>query len=117
KFVVQRLHKSHSVPDAIEKIRITERNVLRSGLYLLTNILEHNFAFHNPEDAFVNRNDGAVPAKVFASPTRFRVAGDAMLASRENDVRVFCKRRESLPVGRNEFLPSNRDQRLGLLHT
>src|SRR5213592_1284717 len=86
KFLVQFLHKCHSMADAVEKIRIAKRNVLCSGLYLLANILEHDFALQDPEDAFVDRNNRTVPAKVLASPASLRVTRHAMLAGRKNDI-------------------------------
>jgi hypothetical protein len=114
KFLVQGFDNGHGMPAAIEEIRIAEGNMLRSGRHLLANVREHNFTIHYPEHALVNRHDRAMAAQMLASAARFGITGKAMLAGRKDEVRVARKRRESLPVGRKEFLPGQRNQRLEL---
>src|SRR5438046_2701229 len=88
--------------------------VLRAGHHLLANVREHNFTIHYPEHSLVNRHNRAMAAQMLASAARFGITGKAMLTGRKDDVRVARKRRESLPVGRNESLPGQRNQRLRL---
>src|SRR5437762_11798772 len=109
KLAVQRFNKLHRVADAIEKIRITKCDVLRPYRHLLTNVLEHNLAVHDAENAVVNRDDGAMPAKVLATAACFRVTSDAMFAGRQNDVGILRGQRKTLPLGPDEFLPLKRN--------
>lgn len=114
KLPVQSLDKRHRVPDAIEEIWITKRDVLGARSDLLANVFQYDFAIYYAKDAVVDRDDGAMAAEMLASPARFRVTGNAMLAGRQNDVGIFRGQRKSLPVGRNESLTSQRNQWLGL---
>src|SRR5215472_71366 len=116
KFIVQRFYKGHGVPDSIEKIRITKRDVLGSRGDLLADIFEDDFAIYYAENAFVDGDNRAVPAEMLASPARFRVARDAVPAGTQHDMGVLCERCKPLPVRWNEFLPGQRDRELGLLH-
>src|SRR5207249_11429378 len=72
------------------------------------------FTIHYPEHSLVNRHNRAMAAQMLASAARFGITGKAMLTGRKDDVREARKRRESLPVGRNESLPGQRNQRLRL---
>src|ERR1700758_4442483 len=91
KLAVQRFQKHHRVPDAIEKIRITERDVLRARRHLLANVFEHNFAVHYAENAVVNGDDRTMSAAVLTTATRFSVARNAVFSRRQNDVGVFSR--------------------------
>jgi hypothetical protein len=114
KFAMQRFRKSYGVAYTVEKIRVTEGDVLRSSSNLFPNVFQHDFAIHNSEDAVIDGNDRAVAAKMLAATAGFRVARDAVFTGRENDVRILQKRRKSLAVGPNEFLPADGDRWLGL---
>src|SRR5207248_727188 len=102
KFLLQGFDNSQCVPSTVEKVRIAEGDVLRSGRHLLAEVGEHDFAIHYAEHTLVDGDDGAMTAQMFASPARFGVARDAVLAGRKNDVCIFRKGRKSLPIGRNE---------------
>ena len=109
KLAVQRFYKHHPVADAIEKIRITKRDVLRSHCHLLANIFEHNFAVHNPENTVVDGDDRAVTAKMLASAACLRVTRNAVFSGRQNDVGILRGQRKTLPLGPDEFLPLKRN--------
>ena len=72
KLAVKFFDEIHRVTNAIEKVRITERDVLRARGHLSPNVLHHNVTADDAKDAFVNRDDGAMAAKVFAAATGFR---------------------------------------------
>lgn len=102
------------MPHTVEKVRIAEGDVLRSGGNLLANIFQHDLAVHHAEYTVVDRNNRAVAAKMLASPARFRVAGNAVFAGGENHVGILREHWKSVPVGPDEFLPRQGDYRLGL---
>ena len=72
KFTVKFFDKLHRVTNAIEEVRIAEGNVLRALGDLLADILHHDVAADDSKHAFVNRDDGAMAAKVFAAAAGFR---------------------------------------------
>src|SRR5947209_15033077 len=89
KLAVKFFDNFQGVPDAVEKIRIAERNVLCAGINLASHVLHNNFATHHAKNTFVYRHDGAVPAKMLASSARFRGTYNAKPFPGNNQVRVF----------------------------
>ena len=77
---VERAHDAERVPDAVEEVGVAEGDVLRAGRDLLADVVEDDFALHDAKVSVIDRDDGAVPAAVFASAARLRVAGDALRA-------------------------------------
>src|ERR1700687_4319114 len=98
KLAMKRLDQFRRVANAIEKVRVAKRNMLRAGGHLLADVLEHNFAAHNSKDAFVHRHDGAVAAEMFAAAAGFRGADDSIANARDHEVRVLLKRRHPRAV-------------------
>ena len=90
---------ARGVGDAVKKIGITEGDVFGAGLHLLANVRQDDFLRDDAKLAVVNRDDGAMAAEVFAAARGFGVTGGAMLAGRENDVRVFFQGRKAGSVG------------------
>ena len=78
KFTMEFLDEFHSMTDAVEKVRIPKRDVLRAGTGLAANVFHDNFAAHNSKDALVHRHDWTMPAKMFASAAGFRRTYDAV---------------------------------------
>src|SRR6266851_5724605 len=72
KFAVKLLDEFHGMTNAIKKIRIAKSNVLRSRGHLPANVFEHDVAADDSKDSFVDRHDGAMPAKVLATAACFR---------------------------------------------
>ena len=70
--VVKFLDELQRMTDAVKKIRITKGNVLCASGYLPPNVLHHNVAADDAKHAFVNRDDRAMAAKVFAAAAGFR---------------------------------------------
>jgi len=64
-----------------------------AGSNLLANVFEYNFGVHNAENAFINRNDRTMPAKMLATTARFRVARDSVFAKGQQDMGIVPERR------------------------
>src|SRR5438105_9605851 len=69
------------VADAVEKVRITEGDVLRAGLHLAPNIFQYDLLLDDPEVPVIDRNNRAVPAQVPAAAACFRVADNMRLSA------------------------------------
>src|SRR5262249_17567647 len=67
KLPVQLAHDVLGMRNAIEKIRVAKSNVLSPCRNLLPDIADHNFSRNDAKLAGINRDDGTVPAKMFAS--------------------------------------------------
>ena len=89
----------------IEKIRVTERKVLRARGDLLADIREHNFGIDQAKRTVVDRDDGAMPAMMLASATRFRVTDGAMLPAGKDKMCVGFQRRQAVPIGDYKVKP------------
>src|SRR5246127_1717531 len=85
---VKSFDDASGVGDAVEEIRITKRDVLRACRNLLSNVGQNYVERDYAELAFINGNDGAMAAQMFAAAGRFDVSGYAVCAIRQNDVRV-----------------------------
>ena len=86
---VQGFDDRHCMPNAVEKVGVTESNVLGARRNLTADVLQHHLALHNAECAVVNRHNRAVAAQVFAAAAGLGVADGAMLAAGQNQVRVL----------------------------
>src|SRR6266403_3871663 len=78
KFPVEFLNEFHGVANAVEEVRIAERNVLRAGSRLAAHVLANNVAADDSKDTFIDRHDWTVPAKMFATAAGFRRTHDAI---------------------------------------
>src|SRR5260221_3701923 len=96
---VKSFNDARGVGDAVKKIGIAEGDVFGAGLHLLANIGKDDFMPDDAELAVVNRDDGAMAAKMFAAARGFGVTGGAMLAGGENDVGVFFQGRKVCAIG------------------
>src|SRR5262245_33717837 len=56
-----------SVGWTVQEIRIAERDVLRPGINLSADVLEHDVNGHRSKPSLVHRNDRAVPAQMLAT--------------------------------------------------
>ncbi len=108
------LNEIHSVTDAIEEVRIAEGNVLRAGGHLLADILHHDVAADDSKDAFVNRDDGTMAAKMFAAAAGFRRADEAESAAGNDEMSVLFDGRHIRAVWDFKIEAFERDERLGL---
>ena len=95
KFAVKRFDKLHRVADAVEKIRIAKRNVLRARRHLAANIFKHDIAADDSKDAFVHRHNRTMPAKMLAAAAGFRRTDDAVAIAGNDEVRILLDRRHS----------------------
>ena len=71
-FAMKFFDQRNGVADAIEKIWIAERNVLRAGGHLAANVFQYNFARHDAENSVVHRHDRAMAAQMLAAAAGFR---------------------------------------------
>src|SRR5882724_6242269 len=56
-FSVEFLNEFHGMADAVEEVRITERDMLRAGSRLAANVFENNIAADNSKDTFVRSEE------------------------------------------------------------
>src|ERR1700738_4156764 len=84
KFALKFFDERNGVAYAIEKIRVAERNMLRTRGYLTANVLKHNVSRHDPENAVIYRHDGAVAAQMLTSAAGFRRANNAHTLARRD---------------------------------
>ena len=61
----------------VEEIWITERDVLRAGNDLRSNVLEHHVHRNRTKGAAIHRHDRTMPAQVLATARRFGRTHDA----------------------------------------
>src|ERR1700682_2795721 len=88
-FAVKFFDERNGVAYAIKKVRVAERDMLRTRGYLMANVLKYNFSRHDPENAVVYRHDGAMAAQMLASAAGFRRADNAITVARNNEMSVF----------------------------
>ena len=77
KRLVHCLNNANRVLGAIEEIGVAKRDVRGSGLHLVLNVLKNDLLRHREESSPINRWDGAMKTKVFATTSCFRIAGQA----------------------------------------
>src|ERR1700676_5709404 len=80
------LDQFQGMPNAVEKIRIAKRNVLRPSRHLPPNIFQHHVALHDAENAVVHRNNWAMPAQMLAPAARFRRSDNAITVARNYQI-------------------------------
>src|SRR5271168_1517435 len=114
KLAVKFFDKLLCVTNAIKKVRVAERNVLSTRGDLLANVLNHNVATNDSKNAFVNGDDGAMAAKVFAAAARFRRAHKAESTAGFDKMSVLADGRHIRAVRDFEIEPFKRDERLWL---
>ena len=95
KLLMKRRNDLERVPRTVEKIRIAKSDVLGARGHLLADVGEDNFLLHDSELAVINRNDRAVTAKVLAPAAGFRVAGHALFAAGQDQMRVMLELRQA----------------------
>src|SRR5437764_13315266 len=78
---MQRLDNGHGVARTIEKIRIAEGDVVRSGGHLPADIFQHYIRLHHAKNAAIYRHHRTMPAPVFAAARSFGVSGAARTAA------------------------------------
>src|SRR5258708_2193971 len=86
---VKSFNELKGVANAIEEVRIAERNVLRTHGHLLANVLHHDVAVHDAKDALVNRDDRTMAAAMFAAAAGLGRADEAESAAWKDEVSVF----------------------------
>jgi len=65
---------AHGVSGTVEKIGIAEGDVFGAPGDLPADVFQHDSRLNNPKGSAIDRDDGAMPAKMFAAPARFSVA-------------------------------------------
>ena len=109
------LHDRDGVPRPVEEIGIAKRDVPRARLHLLLDVFHHDLARHDAELPAVHRHDGAMAAVMLAAAARFGVAAHARaLPIDANEIRVLAQMRQRVPIGQDEVLSGERDDRFGL---
>ena len=111
---MESFHQSRGMSDAIEEIGIAKRNVLCARSHLLSNIGHHYIATNNSKHTVVHRNNGAVPAPVFATSTGFGRSHQAISSTGHHQVGVLLDRWHARTIGhfksqafeRNQFFRS-----------
>src|ERR1700693_124962 len=91
KFMVKFFDEWNGVAYTIKKVRIAERNMLRTRANLAAYILEYNFSWHDPENAVIYRYDRAVAAQMLASAACFRGPNNTVTIARNNEMSVFLQ--------------------------
>src|SRR5271165_2260208 len=95
---VKSLYNFQRMTDTVKKIGVAKRDVLRPSSHLTANVLQHHIALHNAEDAFINRNDRAMPAQMFAATAGLRRAHQAKTVTGNQQVRVFFDGRQPAAI-------------------
>src|SRR5215213_8995434 len=111
---VQLFDDAHGVGGTVEEIGVTEGDVLRSGLDLARDVLQHDVRLHDEEPAAVDRDDWAMATEMLAAPAGLGVAGDTRAATGQLDVRVPLESGELATVGDEKLLSSQGDRQFGL---
>src|ERR1017187_3097317 len=109
KFAVHVPDDRERVRCSVEKVRITEADVLCARGNLPANIFQNNFALHDAECSVIHRNNRTMTAQMFAAATRFRISNDAISTIRHNQMRAFCERGKSRTLRHAEFLSVQRN--------
>ncbi len=86
--LMQGVDEGYGMANAIKKIRIAKGDMLGPSFNLLPNICQDNVGLNNAKSAFIYRHDRAVPTHVLATPTRFRIAHDALFLGCGNQMGV-----------------------------
>jgi hypothetical protein len=81
KLAVKSFDKLGRVANTVEKIRIAERDMLGARGHLVPDVLYNDVAADDSENAFINWDDGAMAAKMFAAAAGFRRAHKAEAAA------------------------------------
>ena len=102
KFGVQRFDNFGGMRRAVEEIRIAEGDVARAAGDLAANVFEYDVALDDPKLAAINRNDGTVPAQMFAAAAGFGV-GDLLPLAVVMQARVAAV--GNAAIGRDESQP------------
>src|SRR5579884_195238 len=97
-FSMQALHQFQRMPGSVEKIRVTEGDVLGTGGYLAANIFYNNIVGHHAEAPVVDRHNGTMAATMLAAPTGFGVPHQPLLTARQNQPRIALERRQRASV-------------------
>src|ERR1051326_1013548 len=113
-FAMKSVDKFEGMLDTVEKIRITERDVLGAGRDLLAYVGEDYVAVYDAEDAFINRHDRAMTAEMLAAAAGLCRADYAGPIAGDDEVGVLCDRWHVGAVGALEREPLERNHRLGL---
>src|SRR5690348_122622 len=111
KFPVHGFNNGKRMGGSVEEIRIAKTDMLGAGLNLFANVFEYNLPLHNPEDAVVNGNNGAMAAQVFAPAAGFRVAGNFESSVWHQEVGVLAERRKIGAIWRDEAEALEGDRR------
>ena len=111
---VQLIDDRQRVSRAVEEVGVAEGDVLRAGVDLLADVLDHDITFDDPEAPAVDRHDRTVPAQMAAASRRLGVADDARLVLTDDQRGIALRRRQPGSVGDDEFLTRERDDGLHL---
>jgi hypothetical protein len=103
------LDDAHSVGGAVEKVRIAEGYVLRSGFHLLAYVGHHYVSRDYAEGSVINRHNRTVTAKMLAAPAGLRVSSDAIRFAVEHGG-VSRKGRQTGAVRRMKTYAFQREQ-------
>ena len=92
----------------VEEIGVAERDVLRPGVHLRPDVVEHYVQRNGLEAAAIHRHHRAVPAQVLAPVRGVGVADDAPGAVRHLQAGVTRQGQKSRFVGGNRAPPRRR---------
>src|SRR5580704_18548740 len=98
KFFVKQFDNFQRMPDAVKKIRIAKRYMLRPGGDLAADILEHHFTLHDSKNPFIDRYNRAVAAEMLAAAAGFRRAHHTITSARDREMRVCFDGREAATI-------------------
>src|SRR6266446_6020044 len=111
KLRVQGVYNGHGVAGAVEKIRVTEGDVLRSHGDLLADVGEHDVALHDPKNAVIDGDHRAMPAQMLTATAGFG-GTNALPCAVEVERGVGGQNGELGTVGRHKTQPVERYERL-----
>ena len=97
-------------PRAVEKIGITERDVLRPGSDLATDIGQYDVGRHDEEPAAVDRYDRAMTTEILATAGRLGETDRLVCTIRHDQAGIFLKGRQLAAVRDDEFSLAEVDQ-------
>ena len=98
------LNDAPRVRGSVQKIRITERDMLRSGRHLLPDVGQHDVHRNNTKRTLVNRHNRTVAAQMLAPATRLRVPHTLFPLS-ASPVWVAAQDGQASPSGAQELQP------------
>ena len=104
KLGMQRPDGCDSVSRPVEKIRIAKGDVLGTLRHEIPNVGHDNLSLDDTEPAVIDGHDRTMPAAMFASATRLRVADDASAVIRPNQSYVSVKGGQTAAVRLQEYL-------------